>query len=90
MDLIYIILISIAVVSFITGFVISTIQKKNSTNELVNGLENSGNLEASNLEKTLNLTTTLKVSAENNEKKVTNEPVIISSVVLDFYDEEIL
>ncbi|MBQ6324338.1 MAG: hypothetical protein IJI22_05860 [Bacilli bacterium] len=91
MDLIYIILISIAVVSFITGSIIRAVQKKYGIVEAVNGLENSGNPELSNLEKTLNPENTLSVNIDSNNKAVTfDEPVIVSSVVLDSYDDEIL
>jgi len=111
MDLIYIILISLAIVSFITGLSVRIIQKKyfnevaeqstepvsinsNVEEELV-PTETLEVLGTDSVEKTLTPTTTLEVltiddMGSKDDGVNYNVPVIVNTVVLDSYDDEIL
>lgn len=89
MDLIYIILISVAVVSFIVGFIIDNVQKRQNHN-IDNESVSAEKLDSNNSDKVFNPTVTLQIKVDNDKDTSNSEPVIISSVVLESYDDEIL
>lgn len=89
MDLIYIILISVAVVSFIVGFIIDNVQKRQNHN-IDNESVSVEKLDSNNSDKVFNPTVTLQIKVDNDKDTSSSEPVIISSVVLESYDDEIL
>ena len=89
MDLIYIILISVAVVSFIVGFIIDNVQKRQNYN-IDNESVSVEKLDSNNSDKVFNPTVTLQIKVDNDKDTSSSEPVIISSVVLESYDDEIL
>lgn len=89
MDLIYIILISVAVVSFIVGFIIDNVQKRQNHN-IDNESVSVEKLDSNNSDKVFNPTVTLQIKVDNDKDTSNSEPVIISSVVLESYDDEIL
>ncbi len=89
MDLIYIILISVAVVSFIVGFIIDNVQKRQNHNK-DNESVSVEKLDSNNSDKVFNPTVTLQIKVDNDKDTSSSEPVIISSVVLESYDDEIL
>ena len=89
MDLIYIILISVAVVSFIVGFIIDNVQKRQNHN-IDNESVSAEKLDSNNSDKVFNPTVTLQIKVDNDKDTSSSEPVIISSVVLESYDDEML
>lgn len=89
MDLIYIILISVAVVSFIVGFIIDNVQKRQNHN-IDNESVSVEKLDSNNSDKVFNPTVTLQIKVDNDKDTSNSEPVIISSVVLESYDDEML
>ena len=89
MDLIYIILISVAVVSFIVGFIIDNVQKRQNHN-IDNESVSVEKIDSNNSDKVFNPTVTLQIKVDNDKDTSSSEPVIISSVVLESYDDEIL
>ena len=89
MDLIYIILISVAVVSFIVGFIIDNVQKRQNHNK-DNESVSVEKLDSNNSDKVFNPTVTLQIKVDNDKDTSSSEPVIIRSVVLESYDDEIL
>ena len=89
MDLIYIILISVAVVSFIVGFIMDNVQKRQNHN-IDNESVSVEKIDSNNSDKVFNPTVTLQIKVDNDKDTSSSEPVIISSVVLESYDDEIL
>ena len=71
------------------GFIIDNVQKRQNHNK-DNESVSVEKLDSNNSDKVFNPTVTLQIKVDNDKDTSSSEPVIISSVVLESYDDEIL